>query len=384
MRGHVSDLTPEGILHRLVAVPSVSALSNLPLLDVIEGILAACGWETQRLPYIASDGVEKANMLAFPARFRGALPKVELLFICHTDTVPFQSGWTNATALRENDGMLHGCGACDVKGSLAGLLAAAVSCNAEALSFPVAYAFTAEEEIGCIGATKLAASGAIWPRRVIVCEPTSLRPATAGKGYGLCQVRVTGREAHSALPASGVSAIGAAAEMIVAIGRYQRDSQAVADARFSPPHTTFNVGVVQGGTAKNIIAGECAFLVEWRPLPSEDPSHGGEVVEQLARHAEERFPGCRIEVEAMRADCGFDNDVTSGLGPALSRLLQRPETGISFGSEATRFAALADEVVVVGPGEMETAHSERECIPIKELQEWTDLVKKLLLFSLAQ
>ncbi len=372
------DLQKE-ILRTLVAIPSVSSTTNLPLLDAVEEILAPRDWLTQRLPYIAADGIEKANMLAFPGRFQSALPEVELLFVCHTDTVPFQSGWTGATELREQDGALHGCGACDVKGSMAGLLCAALEVHPEALPAPVAFAFTAEEEIGCIGAAKLAASGQIRARRAVVCEPTSLHPATTGKGYGLAEVRVTGREAHSAFPDRGVSAIDAAAALIVALKQWQRSGEKPRDARFNPPYTTFNAGVIHGGSAKNMVPGACTLLVEWRPLPGEDPKHGGETVEQLATEVAAKNPGCALDVSIVRADAGFRNHSDSGLGAALSRILGRPETGISFGSEATRFAGLVNEAVVVGPGDMETAHSERERIPEDELEEWTEAVKQLLL-----
>lgn len=370
------------ILRTLVAIPSVSSVSNEPLLDTIAEILEPRGWYTQRLPYIAADGLEKANMLAVPHRFRDLLPNVELLFVCHTDTVPFRNEWGEATRLQEKDGQLHGCGSCDVKGSLAGLLSAALQVDVDALRMPVAFAFTAEEEIGCIGATRLVASGAIRPRRVVVCEPTSLRPATAGKGYGLAEVRVLGREAHSAFPEKGASAISTAAQIIVRLEQWQETSERVCNTLFSPPYTTFNVGVVGGGTAKNIVAGECTFLVEWRPIPGEDPRHGGQVVQQLAAEVASAHPQCRIEVRVLRADAGFANHSASRLGSALSSLLGRPETGISFGSEATRFAAVAEEAVVIGPGDMETAHSERECVPLSELEEWTETVKSLLLHGL--
>ena len=62
----------------------------------------------------------------------------------------------------------------------------------------------------------------------------------------------------------------------------------------------------------------------------------------------------------------------------LTQLLGQQPTGISFGSEATRFAKVADEVVVIGPGDMHTAHSDRECIALAELEAWTECVRRLL------
>ena len=373
---------PAEILTNLVAIPSVSSQSNAPLLNAISQLLEPHGWTTQRHSYIASDGIEKANLLVFPTQFEENLPNVELLFVCHTDTVPFKSQWADATHLVEADDMLHGCGACDVKGSLAGLIAAALDVDPERIHVPVAFAFTAEEEIGCIGAQRLVSSGAIKPRHVIVCEPTSLQPATAGKGYGLAEVFVTGHEAHSAFPVKGASAINTAAQIIVRLDEWQQTAERDRNPLFNPPYTTFNVGVVRGGTAKNIIAGECSFLVEWRPIPSEDPHLGGEIIQQLAEEIARKRSECAVKVRVLRADRGFANPPSSRLAAALSTMLGRAETGISFGSEATRFAAIAEEAVVIGPGDMETAHSEREKIPRSELEEWTEVIKRLLLHGL--
>jgi acetylornithine deacetylase len=372
------SFTAAEILRDLVAIPSVSALSNSPLLDYIAALLTHSGWVTQRLPFATTDGTEKANLIAVPPQFANVLPVVELLFVCHTDTVPFQSDWPAATQLVERDGMLHGCGACDVKGSLAGLLAAALETPADDIRTPVAFAFTADEEVGCIGATHLVAGGAIRPRRVIVCEPTSLRPAAAGKGYGLAEVRILGHEAHSAFPDKGVSAINVAAQLIHRIEIFVRNHHLSTDPLFTPPYTTFNVGVLRGGTAKNIIAGESTFLFEWRPLPAEDPGHGGKLLQQLAAEMAASNPGCAIDVRILRADSGFANEPDTPLGATLSSIFGRALTGISFGSEATRLRAIAEEAVVVGPGDMETAHSERECIPLNELNEWTAAICRLL------
>ena len=369
-------MTTIELLRELVAIPSESARSNVPVIDFAAKLLCDHGWYTERQAYTATNGIAKENLIAVPAQHRAALPEVELAFVCHTDTVPYT--WAGALGLTERDGYLHGCGSCDVKGSLACLLAAALSIRAAELRMPVALILTADEEVGCVGATRMAASGRIRPRRAVICEPTSLRPATAGKGYGLAEVRVTGQEAHSAFPAKGVSALMVAAEMLLAL-RELDAGRGVEDSLFDPPHTTYNVGVLQGGTAKNIVAGECTFLVEWRSLPGEALAAGGEQVQALAAEIAAKNPEASIEVKIVRADAGFAPAALCELGDVLSRLLGRESTGISFGSEATRFSPLGAEVVVIGPGDMHTAHSERECVPIAELQEWTDAVKRLLL-----
>ncbi len=366
------------VLRDLVAIPTESAVTNLPVIAYAERILLAHGWHTRRMTYRDASGIEKRNLVAVPEQHESSLPRVELAFVCHTDTVPYRPEWPDALQLREADGMLHGCGACDVKGSLACLLAAVAETDAKELQWPVALVLTADEEIGCVGTTRLLAENAVQPRFAVVCEPTSLRPATAGKGYGLAQVRIVGREAHSAFPEQGVSAVLVAAEMLCAIEAWGSDNAGLRDALFEPPRTTYNVGLVQGGSAKNIIPGACAMTVEWRPLPEEDAAEGGRRLQALAREVEARHVGCTIEVEVVRADAGFARKADAKLGPRLAKILGRPECGISFGSEATRFAKVAEEVVVIGPGDMQTAHSHRECVSAVQLAEWTSTVKKLL------
>jgi acetylornithine deacetylase len=135
---------------------------------------------------------------------------------------------------------------------------------------------------------------------------------------------------------------------------------------------------MQGGTAKNIIPGECRFLVEWRPIPGEDATAALAWLQKLAAEIQAASPGCSIHVEGRRAEPGFAYSPQSPFVQALTGQLGRQPTGISFGSEATRFAKIADEVVVLGPGNMHTAHSDRECIPIAELEAFTKCVRALL------
>jgi len=364
------------ILRELVAIPSISAISNRPVIDVAARTLEDAGWITREFPYSDPNGIEKVNVIASPAKQDAT--EIDRAFVCHTDTVPFvPEAWPNATTLEERDGFLHGCGACDVKGSLAGILAAIAGTPVQNIARPVAVVLTADEEIGCVGATHLLAAPVLQAKSVIVCEPTSLRPAIAGKGYGLAEVVVQGKEAHSALPKEGASAIYAAAKMMLAVEKRGKDG-ATRNDLFDPAWTTFNVGVVQGGTAKNIVPGTCRFLVEWRPLPGEDPTAALEWLKGLATETEREYPGCLVIVDGRRADDGFAYSPDSRLVQSLIQLIGKKPTGISFGSEATRFAKIADEVVVVGPGDMHTAHSDRECVAIADLEAWTECVRHLL------
>ncbi|WP_058185191.1 acetylornithine deacetylase [Terracidiphilus gabretensis] len=365
------------ILRELVAIPTPSAVSNLPLIDWVVNYLQTRGWQASLFPYTDESGIDKANLVARPSG-TSTQAAIALAFICHTDTVPFSTSWTEALQLRQEGQFLHGCGACDVKGSLACFLAAVDSISAQQTRYDIALILTADEEIGCKGMERLLAQTNLHIRSAIVSEPTSLRPGIAGKGYGLARITARGAEAHSAFPSEGSSAIVAAAELIVRIQQLETVRQQPPDTLFDPPHTTINVGTIHGGTAKNIVAGECTFLVEWRPTP-DDPSQAVlQALQSLAASAETANPRIHIQVELLRAESGFSPSASGPLRQRLEALAPRTAIGISFGSEATRIARVAQEVIVIGPGDMHTAHSDRECVPVAELDEWTAILRSLI------
>ena len=379
MTALVSESVPAAeILPQLIAIPTPSAMSNLPLLRWVEEFLKVRGWQVELFLWIDETGVEKANLIAWPVA--SEMPdQVELAFVCHTDTVPFAAAWAGALILESREGLLHGCGSCDVKGALACFLSAVSGTDSTAIRPEVALILTADEEIGCKGMDQLLASDRTSSLRIasaIVSEPTSLRPGVAGKGYGLARVTVEGKEAHSAFPQQGRSAISVAARLIAAI----EDGMEIeaADSLFDPPRTTLNIGVISGGTAKNILAGSCTFLVEWRAIPGEDLGRVLEHIQTIAREVEASEPRVTIQVEGLRAERGFAPSSSGPLQRRLAALLEGEPIGISFGSEASRLARIADEVIVIGPGDMRTAHSNRECVPIGDLELWTSVLCELI------
>lgn len=369
--------TVVGHLTDLIRIPSVSALSNRPVIEYIERAMHRAGWQTERIRYQDAAGIEKINLITAPSTQKLNDP-AGLVFMCHTDTVPYAAGWANALTPFVSEGMLHGCGACDVKGFLACLLAAVGEAESERWIDGLHVVFTADEEIGCGGAARLLAEGKISPRRLIVGEPTSLHPARAGKGYCLAEVTVFGEEAHSAHPEAGASAISGAARLLLEIEALATRLAEQRHAFFAPNHTTLNVGTIRGGTAKNIVPGECSFLLEWRPIPGQPsdavPLALAEIIERQ-RHTSRNL---RYETRILRQQDGFETRATAPLICLMENLTGRSSISIPFGSEASLFSAVADEVVVFGPGNMQTAHSSRECVPLKELDEAVQCLHSLM------
>ena len=361
------------LLQELVAIPSVSSKSNRPLIEWIQEFFLPLGWHRRIFSYKDAAGIEKINLVVSPQPLDEGTVQAELAIVCHTDTVPFSPAWSNATTLLEDDGMLHGCGACDVKGFLACMLSAVSEVDTTSLMRPLCLVFTADEEIGCRGARFLVEQKALHARYAIVGEPTSLAPARAGKGYCLAAVHVKGKAAHSAFPEAGRSAIFATARLLREIELLAGELQHERNDAFSPPWTTLNVGEIHGGTAKNVVPPECSFLLEWRPIPGQQPDLVSHRLQQIIdRLSVEEF---EAEIEVLRLDAGFETSAESAVVQAVRGPSGTPVETISFGTEAPWLARMGAEAVVIGPGSMLTAHSPRECVPIKELDSCVHLLR---------
>ncbi len=365
----------EATLRALVSFDTTSRLSNVPLVDWLLPRLTDLGFSCQRHPYRDDAGVEKQNLLALPPG--GGLP--ELALVGHTDCVPYDSAWADALHLTARDGNLYGRGACDTKAFLACALVAAERTGAAKLAKPAALFFTADEEVGCVGAKMLVEEKQGRARRAIVGEPTSLTPVRANKGYCLAEVTVKGKEGHSAYPASGISAINGAARLISRIEDYAKtELQKDRDEAFEPPYTTLSVGLIQGGRAKNVISGQCTFTLEWRPLPRQSPDVVPESVKRLARDVEKATPGLHVEVRVQRTDRGVETPASAGVVAFLAKETGRPPITVSFGTEAPQMTALGAEAVVFGPGNIRVAHQSGEFVPVAELLQCEEILEKAL------
>jgi acetylornithine deacetylase len=381
------------ILRELVAIPTPPAISNPPLLDWVELFVEARGWRAERFPYKDEEGVAKANLIARPANAErsesGLGGPIDFAFVCHTDTAQFSLGWVEALELNlgKDRSSLSGSGACDGKGALACFLAALDGLAADTVGSGVALILTADKHLDCKGMERLLTAADLRIRSAIVSEPTSLRPAIAGKGYGLARVIVRGIEAHSAYPLEGLSAIALAARFITLIENMgprssaaTEESARAVEALFFPRCASLNVSMIQGGSAENRIAGSCSFLVEWRPLPADRPSDVLYELEWLADGLRTDEPRARIRVESLKEQGGFASTGTRALQQRLEQILETPRApiGICFDSEASRVARIADEVIAMGPGDMHVVREDSECVPLKELQEWTETLRELL------
>lgn len=381
------DPAAPAILERLVGFDTVSANSNLELIgwiaDYLDGYGIACA-----LTHDAAGG--KANLFATI----GPGERGGVILSGHTDVVPVagQAWDSDPFRLTRREDRLYGRGAADMKGFIALALALAPKALESPLAVPLHLAFSFDEEVGCLGVPELIRAlpeGGARPRLAIIGEPTEMRIGNAQKGLSFLETRVAGLEGHSSRPDEGVNAIQAAAEIIAEIGRLAAAARTRAQpgSGFDPPYTSFNLGMIKGGTAVNIIARDCTFSWEFRTLPGEDPAAP---LARLKRFVEDDLlprmqavhPGAAAATEPIAVVPPLVPDPGSP-AEALARTLlgaNAPVT-VAFATEAGHFQQAGIPAVICGPGSISVAHRPNEYITLPQLAAGAEFLDRLLLWA---
>ncbi|NOK16063.1 acetylornithine deacetylase [Corallococcus carmarthensis] len=362
----MSDTLPalRATLAELVALDTTSSRPNAPLIDYAQARLEAAGFSAERQHYTDDAGVAKVNLVAR----KGDADRAALALVGHSDCVPYDAAWTDALRLTERDGKLYGRGACDTKGFIACALHTATRKDLPKLDAPLLVILTADEEVGLVGAKKLVAAGLGRAKHAIVGEPTRLIPVRANKGYCLAEVEVLGKEGHSAYPELGASAIFRA-------GRFLHRLETLAhtvlredrDEGFQPPFTTVNVGLIQGGKAKNVLPGSCRFTVEWRPIPGQAAERVPEMMEHIRQELTRDEPAYEARIKVLRMDRGVHTRGDADVVRFLEEVSGNASETVSFGTEAPQLTELGAEAVVFGPGDIRVAHQTGEFVPMEDL-----------------
>ena len=373
----------EEMLARLVAFDTTSRDGNIPLIAFVEDYLDGWGVPHLRVDYEAG---RKTNLFATigPAIAGG------IVLSGHTDVVPVdgQSWTSDPFSLSQRGERLFGRGTCDMKGFLAVCLAEVPRFLKAGLKAPIHLALSCDEEVGCKGVRPLIAhmrDNLPRPRAVIVGEPTSMQVVNAHKSAVTFATEVIGHEAHSSLTHQGVNAILVAGELLTEISRIREDLIAEGDPtrRFDPPYSTIHVGVIEGGTAKNIIPRRCAFQWETRLLPTAEPDFVPRRFESFARSLEPAMkavaPEAGIATEAVNSVPGLAPEKDSPAEHLALHLAGANAThAVSYCTEAGLFQQIGIPAVICGPGSIEQAHKPDEYIDISELRKCEAFMSKLV------
>ena len=376
--------TPQEMLRQLISFNTISALSNKDMIQFIADYLAGHGINSS---IGGNEDGTKADLIATIG------PNVEggLVLSGHTDVVPVEGqDWhTDPFEMVEVGGRLYGRGTSDMKGFIAVVLALVPEILALPLVKPLHFVFSYDEEVGCLGAPGLIARlmrDKPKPSAAIIGEPTSMKLVNAHKGITAFETRVIGKPGHSSQPHKGVNAIAVAADCIQFLqdraGSFEA-GEGPRDERFEPPHTTVSIGTITGGTANNIIAGECMFTWDVRAVV---PEEGQRLRAALDVHCHDVLlpPLRRISPEAdiiskKLADVPPLIPSDDNPAEALVRQLtgQNQAGAAAFGTEAGQFQEAGIPSVICGPGSVDQAHQPNEFVDQSQLTECADFIRKL-------
>lgn len=360
-------------LEKLVAFRSISTESNLDLVDWVSGLLESFGAQLRRT---FSDDGTKANLLASfgPTSVPG------VVWSAHTDIVPVEGQvWaSDPFRVRVENGTLYGRGTADMKGFLACCLGVLAEIERRDLQRPIHLALSFDEELGCLGVPRLVddlLDAVALPAYAIVGEPTMMRLVTAHKGARVFETRFFGREAHSSQSHLGTSATVHAARFVSYLAdTFAQLEQTITNlSGLTPAHCTFNAGVLEGGTALNIIPREARLVWEFRNIPEVD---GDQLERTILKHLS------REATDAIRRNCAEAKITTvrSANVPPLDPKGNRDahklvaslteaqgDDAVAFGTEAGSFQQAGIPSIICGPGTIDVAHKPDEHIEITQL-----------------
>ena len=370
-------------LGRLVAFDTTSRNSNLELIECVREAIEPLGARTR---LTGNDEGTKANLWAtFGPDGPGGI-----VLSGHTDVVPVdgQDWSSDPFAMEERDGRLYGRGTADMKGFVACATAHAARFASLDLKTPIHFAFSYDEEVGCVGVQGLVrdvADNLPRPAAVVVGEPTMMKLVGGNKGGRSWDVTVTGLDGHSSLPALGANAIMGAAKIISFAQDLQGElvKRGDPDNGFEPYYTTVDCGLIEGGTAHNIIPARCRFTLGFRTVPGDDADAlEAELRAFIEAEVEPRLrsvnPDGGVTLSRRHDLPPFAPDETSDAETLIRRLTGLNESGrVAYGTEAGHFQAAGMPCVIFGPGDIRQAHLPDEFIAVAQMEACHDFMVKL-------
>jgi succinyl-diaminopimelate desuccinylase len=336
------------------------ALVNIPSESRHEGALAdAVADALAQIPHLT---VLRRGNTVIAQTHTGAAERV--VIAGHLDTVPAAD---NLPA-RRMDGVIHGLGACDMKGGVAaGLHCAATVTNP---TRDVTYLFYDCEEVDAAanGLAKLAASDPdlLAADMAILMEPSNAMIEAGCQGTLRAEIRVGGQRAHSARGWMGVNAIHGAAEVLQRLANYVAREPVIDGMQF---REGMNAVGISGGGAGNVIPDSCTVTVNYRFAPDRS-------INEAIDHVTEVF--AEFEVTIVDAAPG----ALPGLDVPQIRQFAEFSGAAAYAklgwTDVARFAALGTPALNFGPGDPTVAHTAGEHVREEEIRRCAQVLRAWL------
>jgi len=367
---------PVALAQALVGVPSVNptlapgGAGEAEIASVCADWLQGWGLEA-RVVEVASG---RYNVLA---TLPGDGPT--LLLNGHLDTVGVEGMTVPPFGGPPQRGVLRGRGACDMKGGIAALLAAAARLARGGPRPGLVVALTADEEHASLGMDALVRSG-VGADLAVVCEPTSLSVMPAHKGFVWVRARFRGRAAHGSRPDLGVDAIRHAGLYLAALDGYAEELGARSRHALLG-HASLHAGTIRGGSAESVYPEACELLLERRTLPGERTSEVVAEFQSVLDRLAGGEPSLSATLEMTLDRPGTEVPVPSRLVQGLLEAAEIVGVPASVaGMTAWVDAAFLNEAgipaVCYGPGDIAQAHCADEWIEVREIEACADVLER--------
>jgi acetylornithine deacetylase len=320
-------MDPIKLTRRLIDIESISGNEGAVGAELYDELLRL-GYTTHKMP------VEHQRFNVF-ATVDDRAP--EIVFSTHMDTVP---PFIKSSEDADN---IYGRGSCDAKGIIAAQIAACQRLRKEGMA--VGMLFLVGEERDSLGA-KIANQTPPGSRFLINGEPTENKIAVASKGALRVQLTAKGKMAHSAYPELGESAID---KLVTALHRLQA-IKLPENPEVGP--CTMNIGLIEGGRAPNVIPDHARAQLLYRLVGPSAPVRE-QITATVAGLAEAEFV---LEIPFVKLR------TVSGIEPMVAAFTTDIPALSSWGTP-----------VLLGPGSIHVAHTDREFISRKQLHDAVDL-----------
>lgn len=395
-------------IEKLVAFDTIAQTPNTELLAAVAQEFERFGLEPH---YTWNEDQTRGNLFVTLPAADGSTDG-GIVLSGHTDVVPVEGQrWdTDPFTVALKDGKLYGRGVADMKSYLGAALTALPRFAAAQLARPIHFAFTYDEEIGCVGAPALIeefVSRGIAPDFAVVGEPSSMQVIAAHKGAHRGRITLHGIAKHGSLAPHGVNALEVAARIITFFEELAANwaVNGPQDHSFVVPHSTGGINFARGGIQYNIVAEDVVLEYDVRTVPAHPSQEMLALVdaflETVARPALEAkaaraeqlcgaAPGSLVEqvgiehellalVPALDTQRG---DAVLELGAQLTGLAFDPDGDllkVTYGTEGGQFQQLGKVATVVcGPGDIAQAHTPNEWVTIEQVEECERFMERVL------
>jgi len=349
--------------------PGESAVADL----IYDRFTSIGGLEVRRQQ--VGDG--RSNVIAI---LKGSGGGRSLMLNGHMDTVGVDGMIIEPFKPFIENGRLHGRGACDMKGALAGMIGALKSLvdSGSELRGDLMLAAVVDEEYKSIGTKKLVEE--YRADAAIVGEPTEMKTAVTHKGFVWIEVEIKGKAAHGSVPEKGVDAIANAAKVVSALGRLQERLATRTHPLLGSPKV--HASTIEGGTGWSIIPERCVLRLERRTLPGEPVSSVMNEIDEILQDVKKNNRD--LEATAWTAydvpplETAPTELIVQLLQQALVKVAgrEKPLTGVPYWTDGALLSKLASiPTCLFGPGDIGVAHSADEHVNVKDVLDSTDVYR---------